>query len=88
MLHLTYTGAQAGTYFCLSYTSVMGHAPSGQRLPGDRASHYAYTSAETLARPDVCPDCLHVSECDDAACARCAALGYSGVTDDAASILA
>jgi hypothetical protein len=78
MIHLTYTGPEAGAYLCLRYIARIGQPTVGERLPQDKAVHAAYAPEATLASPDLCPDCKHVFDCaGTAGCERCTRLGYT-----------
>ncbi len=78
MRHLTYTGAEAGTYLCLRFRATLGQGTSGEKVPGDTASHFVYTSDEVIASDNTCAGCRHVARCDfDIPCTICEELGYA-----------
>lgn len=78
MIHLTYTGLDAGTYLCLRYRTRLGSGrETAPRAEGDEGVHAGLAPEAILTSPDLCPDCNHVFRCPVPDCPRCLALGYA-----------
>lgn len=78
-LHLTLTGASAGTSLCLRRVVTLGEGMTDRTEPGDQFAHWAYTSDAEIDKPTTCEDCRHAARCawlDGDDCARCEAMGW------------
>lgn len=62
LTHITLTDAEAGLVLC----------GASKDLTAANFAHVPYTRyREWLARPEICPLCVHMYDCEDAACSTC-----------------